>query len=102
MVKRLAQWDVQRYGTDHWAAEASVIPQDQRVQSKTTTPDIERHHCRQRHWVARFTRQSMIVAKSTERVDLTIALCAKLWGNGNQDELLSLLGGNSPRLLCTV
>ena len=92
MVKRLAPWDVQRYGTDQWAADASVIPQDQLVQLNTTTHDIEWHHGRQRHWFARFTRQSIIVSKSTEMVDLTMALFAKCWVNGNQDELLSLLG----------
>jgi insertion element IS1 protein InsB len=92
MIKRLAQWDVQRYGTDQWAAYASVLPQDQLVQSKTTTHDIEWNHGRQRHWFGRFTRKSIIVSKSVEMVDLTVALFAKFWVNGNQDELLSLLG----------
>jgi insertion element IS1 protein InsB len=62
------------------------------VQSQTTAHDIERHHCRQRHWFGRFKRQSIMVSKSTEMVDLTMALFAKYWVNGNQDELLSLLG----------
>jgi hypothetical protein len=88
----LAQGDVKLYCTDQWAAYASVIPQDQLVQSKTTTHDIERNHCRQRHWFGRFKRQSIMVSKSTEMVDLTMALFAKFWVNGNQDELLSLLG----------
>jgi insertion element IS1 protein InsB len=91
MVKRFAPWDVKLYCTDQWAAYASVIPQDQLVQSKTTTHNIERNHCRQRHWFARFKRKSIIVSKSTEMVDLTMALFAKCWVNGNQDELLSLL-----------
>jgi IS1 family transposase len=92
MVKRLGQWAVKRYCTDQWAAYASVIPQDQLAQSQTTTHDIERHHCRQRHWCGRFKRKSIIVSKSTEMVDLTMALFAKFWVNGNQDALLSLLG----------
>jgi len=91
LVKRLAQWDVQRYGTDQWAASAAVIPQDQLVQSNTTTHDIERNHCRQRLWFGRFKRKSIIVSKSTELVDLKMALFAKYWVKGNQDELLSLL-----------
>jgi hypothetical protein len=33
-----------------------------------------------------------IVSKSKEMVDLTMALFARFWVNGNQDELLSLLG----------
>jgi insertion element IS1 protein InsB len=91
MVDRLAQWDVTMYCTDKWATYASVIPQDKLVQSKATTHDIERNHCRQRHWFGRFKRKSLSVAKSKERVDLTMALFAKFWVNGNQDELLSLL-----------
>ena len=92
MVKRLARWDVKLNCTDQWAAYASVIPQDQLVQRKTTTHDIERNHCRQRHWFGRFKRKSIIVSKSTEMVDLTMSLFAKFCVNGNQDELLSLLG----------
>jgi IS1 family transposase len=91
MVDRLAQWDVTMYCTDKWATYASVIPPDKLVQSKATTHDIERKHCRQRHWFGRFKRKSIIVSKSTEMVDLTMARFAKFWVNGNQDELLSLL-----------
>jgi insertion element IS1 protein InsB len=92
LVDRLAQWDVKVYCTDKWATYASVIPQDKLVQRKATTHDIERNHCRQRHWFGRFKRKSIIVSKSKEMVDLTVALFAKFWVNGNQDELLSLLG----------
>ena len=91
MVDRLTQWDVKIYCTDQWATYASVIPQDKLVQSKATTQEIERNHCRQRHWFGRFKRKSIIISKSKEMVDLTIALFAKFWVNGNQDELLSLL-----------
>ena len=77
--------------TDKWATYASVIPQAKLVQSKATTQEIERNHCRQRHWFGRFKRKSIIVSKSTEMVDLTMALFAKFWVNGNQDALLSLL-----------
>jgi insertion element IS1 protein InsB len=80
------------YCPDKWATYASVIPQDKLVQSKATTHEIERHHGRQRHWFGRFRRQSIIISKSKEMVDLTMALFAKFWVNGNQDELLSLLG----------
>jgi insertion element IS1 protein InsB len=91
MVDRLAHWDVKRYCPDQWATYASVIPQDKLVQSKATTHAIERNHCRQRHWFGRFKRKSIIISKSKEMVDLTMALFAKFWVNGNQDELLSLL-----------
>jgi insertion element IS1 protein InsB len=92
LIDRLAQWDVKLYCTDQWAAYASVIPADKLVQSKATTHAIERNHCRQRHWFGRFKRKSIIISKSQEMVDLTMALFAKFWVNGNQDELLSLLG----------
>jgi insertion element IS1 protein InsB len=91
MVDRLVQWDVKMYCTDKWATYASVIPQDKPVQSKATTHAIERNHCRQRPWFGRFKRKSIIISKSTEMVELTIALFARFWVNGNQDELLSLL-----------
>ena len=91
LVDRLAQWDVKVYCTDKGATYASVIPQDKLVQSKAMTHDIERNHCRQRHWFGRFKRQSIIVSKSKEMVHLTRALFAKFWVNGNQDELVSLL-----------
>jgi insertion element IS1 protein InsB len=91
MVERLTQWDATIYCTDKWATYASVIPQDKLVQRKATTHEIERHHCRQRHWFGRFKRKSIIVSQSTEMVDLTVALFAKFWVNGNQDELVSLL-----------
>jgi insertion element IS1 protein InsB len=83
---------VKVYGTDTWATYALVILQDTLVQSKDTTHEIERHHGRQRHWFGRFKRTPIIVSKSKEMVDLTMALFAKFWVNGNQDELLSLLG----------
>jgi len=92
LVDRLAQWDVKLYCTDKWATYAAVIPQDKLVQSKATTHDIKRNHCRQRHWFGRFKRKSIIVSKSKEMVHLTIALFAKFWVNGNQDELILLLG----------
>jgi insertion element IS1 protein InsB len=76
---------------DKGATSASIIPQDKLVQSKATTHDSERHHRGQRHWLGRFKRKSIIVSKSKEMVDLTMALFAKFWVNGNQDELLSLL-----------
>jgi insertion element IS1 protein InsB len=68
-----------------------VCPRCQSDRLVATTHDIERNHCRQRHWFGRFKRKSIIVSKSKEMVDLTMALFAKFWVNGNQDELLSLL-----------
>jgi IS1 family transposase len=90
MVERLAQFNVKVYCTDKLATYASVIPKDQLVQSKARTHAIERNHCRQRHWLDRFKRRSIIVSTSKEMVDLTMALFAKFWANGNQHEFVSL------------
>ena len=92
MVDRLAQFNVKLYCIDNWASYTSVTRKDKLVPSKATTHDIERNHCRQRHWFGRFKRGTIIVSKSKEMVDLTMALFAKFWVNGNQDELISLLG----------
>jgi insertion element IS1 protein InsB len=91
MVNHLAHWAVTIYYTDKWGTYATVLPPEKLVMSKTGTGRIERNHCRQRHWFGRFKRKSIIVSKSKEMVDLTIALFAKFWVNGTQDKLLSLL-----------
>jgi IS1 family transposase/transposase-like protein len=77
MVDRLAPLDVKVYRTDKWGTYASGIPQDKLVQSKATTHDIERNHCRQGHWFGHCKRRSIIVSKSKEMVDLTMSLFAK-------------------------
>jgi hypothetical protein len=38
------------------------------------------------------TSTALICSTSKEMVDLTMALFARFWVNGNQDELTSLLG----------
>ena len=76
MIGRLAQGDVAIYHTDTWGTYAAVLPQDKLVQGQTGTGCSERHHGRQRHWFGRFRRKSIIVAKSLEMVDLTMALFA--------------------------
>jgi insertion element IS1 protein InsB len=90
LVDRLVQWEVRFYHTDRWGTYTSVLPQDKLVQRKAGTHRIERNHCRQRHWFGRFRRKSLIVSKSQEMVDLTMALFATFWANGNQEELISL------------
>ena len=43
------------------------------------------------HWFGRLKRKSIIISKSKEMGDLTMALFARFWVNGDQKELLSLL-----------
>ena len=92
MGDRLAQGDINLYGTDTWATDAAIIPPDQLVQRKATPHPLARHHGRQRHGFGRCKRQSIMVSQSQEMVELTMALFARFWVHGNQDELLSLLG----------
>jgi len=91
LVERLAHRDVAIYRTDKRGTYAAVLPQNKLVQSKTATGRIERNHCRQRHWFGRFRRKSIIVSKSREMVDLTMALFATFWVNGDQEGLTPLL-----------
>ena len=98
-VDRRTQGDVKRYNTAHWAPSAALIPQGKRVQSRATTPTLECNHCRQRYWCGRCKRKSILVSKSKAMVDLTSALLAKFWLNGNQDALLSRNHARMPHCL---
>ena len=46
------------------------------MQSKADTHGVERNNAIQRHWFARFRRKSLVVSKSKQMVDLTMALYA--------------------------
>jgi insertion element IS1 protein InsB len=59
--------------------------------SQRETRGIERNHTPNRHWFARFKRQSIVVSKSLEMVDLTMALFAKFHVNGDDRLLLNAL-----------
>ena len=78
------------YCTDHWKVYATVIPPEKLIMSKAKTAEIERNHCRQRHWFGRFKRKSIIVSKAKDMVDLTMALFARFRVNGNVSEIFTL------------
>jgi insertion element IS1 protein InsB len=59
--------------------------------SKRETKALERHHTPNRHWCARFKRNSIVVSKSLEMIDLTMALLAKFHVNGDDHLLLNAL-----------
>ena len=90
MVERLRKWDVTFYCTDKWEAYASVFPADKLIMNKSLTHEIERNNCRNRHWFGRFKRKSIVVSKSEEMVDLTMALFARFRVNGDVSEIFSL------------
>ena len=61
------------YCADGWAAYAELIPQGRLFVGKEETHSIERDHARQRHWLARFRRRSIVVSKALRMVDASIA-----------------------------
>ena len=90
MVERLRKWEVTFYYTDKWEAYASVFPTDKLIMNKGLTHKIERNNCQNRHWFGRFKRKSIVVSKSEEMVDLTMALFARFRINGDVSEIFSL------------
>jgi IS1 family transposase len=90
LLDRLNVFDVQFYCTDEWEAYAKLLPAEKLVRSKRVTHGIERNNCRNRHWFKRFGRKSIVVSKSKEMVDLTMALFAKFRVNGSVYDILDM------------
>jgi len=61
---RIKHWNVLYYCTDKWESYAEVLPFDKLVQTKSLTYQIEQNNSRQRHWLARFKRKSIVISKS--------------------------------------
>lgn len=91
LTDRLSKWEVELFCTDNWSVYSEVVGEDKLFQSKTQTYFLEQNNGRQRHWYARFRRKSIVVSKTLEMVDLTMALFAKFHVNGNGKNLLALL-----------
>ena len=90
LTTRLAALDVSVYFTDKWHVYETLLPASKHVQTKAETHRIERNNCLMRHWFGRFKRKSIIVSKSVEMVDLTIALFARFRSNGNVFDILNI------------
>jgi insertion element IS1 protein InsB len=91
LLERLKRWGVRLYCADGWEAYAELIPQGQLYVGKEETHAIERDHARQRHWLARFRRRSIVVSEAVRMVDASIALFARFGGNDKIGELTSML-----------
>ena len=74
-----------------WAAYQQAIPQGQLYVGKEETHGIERDNARQRHWLARFRRRSIVVSKAKRMADASIALFARFGGNDRIGELTAML-----------
>ena len=88
LTTRLAALDVEVYYTDKWQVYETLLPASKHVQTKAETHRIESNNCAMRHWFGRFKRKSIIVSKSVEMVDLTIALFARFRVNGDVFDIL--------------
>lgn len=78
------------YCTDGYEAYTGLIPLGRLYQGKDQTHGIERTHGRQRHWLARFRRRSIVVSKAARMVEATMALFARFCVNGSIDDLSSI------------
>ena len=91
LMDRLKKWNVELYCTDNWSVYLGVIPEDKLFQGKSQTFYLEQNNGRQRHWFARFRRKSIVVSKTLEMVDLTMALFAKFHVNGSWKYISALV-----------
>ncbi len=94
----MENWQVKMDYTDDWKPYKSLIPAELLGQTKSETHAIERNNCRMRHWFGRFKRKSIIVSKSTEMVNLTVALFARCRVNGDVFETLKI-GQTQPNII---
>ena len=88
LTTRLAALDVKVYWTDKWHVYETLLPAHKHVQTKAETHRIERNNGLMRHWFGRFKRKSIIVSKTVEMVNLTIALFARFRVNGDVFDIL--------------
>jgi insertion element IS1 protein InsB len=92
LIERLQRWGARLYCADEWAAYAELIPVGRPYAGKDQTHGVEqRDQARQRHWLARFRRRSIVVPKAERMVHASIALFAAFGGNDKLQDLLSML-----------
>lgn len=98
LMERLSRWKVELFCTDNWGVYPEVIVADKLYQSKSQTVYLEQNNGRQRHWFARFRRKSIVVSKTLEMVDLTMALFARFHVNGSWKDIASLFSWHPHKL----
>src|SRR5215210_1455048 len=91
LLERLTRWRTRLYCADDYAVYGVLLPVGQLYTGKDETHGIERDNARQRHWLARFRRRSIVVSKTKRMVDVSIALFARFAGNDKISDLLSML-----------
>jgi len=96
LIERLRRWRTRLFCADDYAVYGVLLPVGQLYTGKDETHGIERDNARQRHWLARFRRRSIVVSKATRMVDVSIALFARFAGNDRIADLISMLAKNPP------
>src|SRR4051794_5436710 len=91
LIERLKRWRTRLYCADDYAVYGVLLPVGQLYTGKDETQGVERDNARQRHWLARFRRRSIVVSKTKRMVDVSIALFARFAGNNRITDLLSML-----------
>ena len=69
------------YCADYWKGFNKVIDPKRLYQGKDKTLAIERNHCQQRHWFARFKRKSIVVSRSLDMLEATLKIFAAVHVN---------------------
>ena len=90
LLERLRRWRTRLYCADDYAVYDVLLPVGRLHAGKAETHGIERDNARQRHWLARFRRRSIVVSKSQRMLDASIALFARFAGNNRIGDLLSM------------
>ena len=91
LIARLTRWRTRLDCADDYVVYDVVLPVGQLYTGKNETHGIERDNARQRHWLARFRRRSIVVSKAKRMVDVSIALFARFAGNNRIADLISML-----------
>ena len=91
LLERVKRWGTRLYCADDYAVYDVLLPVGRLHTGKAETHGIERDNARQRHWLARFRRRSIVVSKALRMVDVSIALFARFAGNNRIGNLLSML-----------
>lgn len=91
LIQRLTRWRTRLYRTDAYAPYDVLLLVGQHYTDKDETHGVERDNARQRHWLARFRRRSIVVSKTKRMVDVSLAFFARFAGNSRSSDLLSIL-----------
>src|SRR3954467_3271642 len=77
LIERLTHWRTRLSCAADYGVYGVLLPAGQLHTGKEETHGIERDNARQRHWLARFRRRSIVVSKAKRMVDVSIALFAR-------------------------